>query len=249
MEDLDAWVESLPSEQQKDARQMVEWQRDLLEGLSPESRQRTLRRFGYTLARLAAIEQVVKSDCAVSEGMARIVEFSSRGRPHPDWQRVLALDIEGDLERLKGWLESMFVAEPPPASVTGLWFGLFSPIREGRASTDLHLSGSPYDPEDADWASRVAWAPSASEARSQVLDEISQIVEPALAVYEADYALGLAYGGLAVRWLATDIDRSVLLAGADERVLFVGFDAGDRLCIGKVDARGLRFSRDREHMA
>lgn len=49
----------------------------------------------------------------------------------------------------------------------------------------------------------------------------------------AEYPLCLAYGGLVVRWLASELEPELLLSGASERVIFVGVDDGDSLCVGR----------------
>jgi len=61
---------------------------------------------------------------------------------------------------------------------------------------------------------------------------------------DGEYPLCLAYGALAVRRLATELEPRVLLGDAQRRALFVGFDSGDLICIGELTGDGLQFSRD-----
>ena len=197
------------------------------------------------------IEAVVKSDCAVQDGMSSVIASCARHRPHPDWARFGSLDIDADLERMEKWLRSAFLFAPTDR-ISGLWFGLFNPIYDGAATADVHLNGSPYDPEDPDWASAAAWWPNRETARSSVLQDIYEIsygptgTEPDEDMLQNDgeYPLCLAYAGLAVRTLAAQIGPRVLLSGAPRRVLFVGFDSGDPICIGEMTTAGLCFSAD-----
>ncbi len=215
-------------------------------------------------------EQVTKSTMSVAEGMSRIIDVFSERHPHPDWERFRALDVEGDLQHLKGWLESVLASEPPGPEVPGFWFGLVNPIRAGLPTADIYVCGSPHGPDDEDWGYRTGWEPSGRYARSAVLDGIYRVSYPSFRVTAdsseadkasyrnameallgntAEYQLALAYGGLVVRCLANELEPELLLSGASERVLFVGFDDGDFLCVGAVTQQGLRVSKETERMA
>ncbi len=202
---------------------------------------------------------MVKSDCAVAEGMSAIVEECARAHPHPDWERFAQLDFTTDLGHLRRWLLDAFSSAPDPAD-DGLWFGLFNPIYDGEDAADMRVSAAPYDPESAgDWASEVSWTPSNECARSQVLKAIFDIAYGGeglsgddedeaetsnLLGNDAEYPLCLAYAALAVRHLATDLHPLLWLGNADRRLLFVGFDSGDYICIGALTEAGLVFSPD-----
>ncbi|MCE9673567.1 hypothetical protein LY474_37755 [Myxococcus stipitatus] len=139
---------------------------------------------------------------------------------------------------------------PPPAPITGLWLGLFNPTVRGRATADMHLIGAPYDATNPDWLFRQRWGQDTPDSGSAILDSIYRLAyehEDGLG-NDAEYALALAYAALAVRHLARHIGPT-LLGDAAQRVLHVGFDSGDFLCIGAVRKDGLVFSRHRERMA
>jgi hypothetical protein len=196
------------------------------------------------------IERVVKSDVAVEEGLHRIIQYCATAHPHPDWSALRTLDVAGDLRQLQQWLDTLLRTTPPPASTTGLWFGLFNPTVKGRVTADLHLIGAPYDATDADWLFRQRWGNDTPNAGSAVLDSIYQLAygrEDGLG-NDAEYPLAMAYAALAVRHLAQQMGQT-LLRDAAQRVLLVGFDSGDFLCIGAVQRNGLVFSRSREDMA
>ncbi|WP_342377155.1 hypothetical protein NVS55_37830 [Myxococcus stipitatus] len=195
------------------------------------------------------LERVVKSDLSVSDAFQRIIRFCAPARPHPDWAALEALDVEGDLRHLQAWLETLLRTSPPPASVTGLWFGLFNPMVKDRVTADLHLIGATYDGTALDWLFRERWGRDTPDAASSVLEAIYQIAygrDDGLG-NDAEYALALAYAALAVRHVAR-LMGSRLLGEAVQRVLLVGFDSGDFLCIGAVRKEGLVFSRGREVM-
>lgn len=196
------------------------------------------------------IESVVKSNLSVTEGLRRVILFCERERPHPDWAALRSLDVEGDLPRLREWLRSIMRTTPPSAAVTGLWFGLFNPIIKGRDSADVHVIGAPYSAEDPDWIFADRWGEETPHAGSSVLDAIHQIAyghEEGLKI-DAEYPLCLAYANLAIRQLAQAMGPE-LLRDADQRVLHVGFNSGDFICIGAIREEGLVFSKDSESMA
>lgn len=204
----------------------------------------------YNVGKLfGEIERVVKSDLPVAEGLLRIIHFCEGARPHPDWFALRALDVEGDLRLLQRWLETVMQTMPPPAPITGLWFGLFNPVAQGRVTADVHLIGATYDATDPDWLFRQRWGEDTPDSGSAVLDAIYQIAygcEGGLG-NDAEYPLCLAYAALVVRHLAR-IMGPMLLGDAAQRVLNVGFDSGDFLCIGAVQKNGLIFSRSRDVM-
>jgi hypothetical protein len=188
------------------------------------------------------IEDVIRSTCTVPDGMRRIIRYCSRAEPNPRWKLFDDLAIDEDLLRLQGWLEAVFAEQPPPESVPGLWFGLTGVERGGESSFDLHLSGGyPDDEEPHDRVIGGSWQPRMEYADSIVLDQIHKIAHSE-DMDDAEYQLALSYGGLVVRWLATTLSPEVLLVGAPERVLAVGFDDGDSLGIGTLRPDGLDFS-------
>lgn len=204
----------------------------------------------YNVGKLfAELERVVKSDLSVAEGFQHIIQFCEAARPHPDWSKLRALSVEDDLRNLHEWLEPL--ARTIPASATGLWFGLFNPVVQDRDTADLHLIGAPYDANDPEWLFRQRWwGDDTPDAGSTVLDAIYKVGyehEDGLG-NDAEYPLCLAYAALAIRHLARTMGPA-LLGDAAQRVLMVGFDSGDFLCIGAVQKNGLVFSRSHEVMA
>lgn len=205
----------------------------------------------YNVGKLfGEIERVVKSDLPITEGLRRIIQFCETARPHPDWSALRAVDAEGDVRHLQGWLEAVMRTMPPPARVTGLWFGLFNPVVRGRVTADMHVLGAPYSADDPDWLFRQRWGEDTPDANSAVLDAIYQVAYGRQGGLgnDAEYPLCLAYAALAVRQLARDMGPT-LLGDAAQRVLHVGFDSGDFLCIGAVQKTGLVFSRSDSVMA
>ncbi|TSC25924.1 hypothetical protein [Corallococcus sp. Z5C101001] len=198
----------------------------------------------------AEIERVVKSELPVEEGLLRIIQYCATAHPHPNWAALRTLNAAGDLRQLQQWLETIMRTMPPPAPITGLWFGLFNPTMEDRVTADLHLIGAPYDAMDSQWLFRQRWGKGTPYASSTVLDSIYQVAygnEDGLG-NDAEYPLALAYAALAVRHLAQLIGPTIL-GDAAQRVLHVGFDSGDFLCIGAIRKNGLVFSRSSAVMA
>lgn len=196
------------------------------------------------------IERVVKSDLPVEEGLLRIIQYCAATHPHPDWSALRTQDVAGDLRQFQQWLETMMRTMPPPAPITGLWFGLFNPTVQGHVTADLHLIGAPYDATDFNWLFRQRWGSGTPDSGSTVLESIYQIAyrnEDGLG-NDAEYPLALAYAALAIRHLAQRMGPT-LLGDATQRVIHVGFDSGDFLCIGAVQQNGLVFSRSPEVMA
>ena len=185
------------------------------------------------------IENVLYSTCTVSDGMQRLIRYCSSAHPNPGCKLFDELDIDEDLARLEAWLSTAFTEEPPPDHVPGLWFGLTDVDRRGEPTLDMHVSGGyPDDEGPLDRVIGGSWEPRDEFAHSRVLDQLHRIAH-------AEEAQGpdltLAYGALVVRWLAMTLDPQLLLGGAPQRLVAVGFDDGDSIGVGTLRPDGLAF--------
>ena len=127
----------------------------------------------------------------------------------------------------------------------------FNPIYKDIVTADMRVNGGQYakDPEEWDW--NPGWFPEDGGAASSALHQIYQIAyaEDSDGLgNEAEYPLCLAYGCLAIREVAQKLNKN-LLGKAKDRVVFVGFDSGDMMCIGAATGKGLVLSREAEFMA
>jgi len=185
----------------------------------------------------------LKGRCCVVQGMRRIVRYCAKVNPDPRWKAFYKLDVEDDLRRLQGWLEGVLTDEPPPAAITGLWFGLVNLDRDGNQTLDMYIAGERHQSDPTAQVIGGSWQPRRAYANSHVLDRIAEAtsLHDGGPLGDAEYRLGLTYGGLAVRWLAAVVDSDLLLGGAPQRVMQVGFDEGDWIPIGTLTREGLAF--------
>jgi hypothetical protein len=158
----------------------------------------------------------------VADGMKQVIALCERAQPHPDWGKLRKLDVDADLCHLEQWLQGVLERESPAPSITGLWFGVFNPIKEGQATADLYVAGNPYDPNNSDWVCNPKWWPDGRYAESKVMDRIYRVAHDPSEDHlgnDAEYPLCLAYGILAVTGLARRVEPPVLLGKAHERAL------------------------------
>lgn len=188
------------------------------------------------------IEGVVRSSCSVADGLSRVIAYCAQSSPNPGWQAFLGLPVEEDLVHLRRWLRDLLAGQPPPQDIDGLRFGIFNIGRGGVYSSDMDLAGTRCDHgDDSDWPlGPASWRPSDAAAGSLVLAEILKLSVSG-GVDRSEYILCLTYGGLAARWLATELGSDVVCSGRDERVIAAGFDEGDGLIVGTLSRGGLRF--------
>jgi hypothetical protein len=181
------------------------------------------------------IQEMVRNETPVSQGMRELIAWCSARRPHRDWDRLGRIRWGRDVQHLARWLESLLRDQPPAAKITGLWFGLFNPIVKGSASADLRVAGNPYA-ADPDWACAPAWkAPAAGSAALAKMYKLAYDGDEALG-NDAEYPLALGYAALAVRMLAATLDRTILIGSAQSRTFEVGFDSGDSMVVAKLTA-------------
>jgi len=191
------------------------------------------------------MEAAVYSNRTVVQGMRRIVRYCAKVNPDPRWKAFYKLDVEDDLRRLQGWLEGVLTDEPPPAAITGLWFGLVNLDRDGNQTLDMYIAGERHQSDPTAQVIGGSWQPRRAYANSHVLDRIAEAtsLHDGGPLGDAEYRLGLTYGGLAVRWLAAAVDSDLLLGGSPQRVMQVGFDEGDYIPIGTLTREGLAFHK------
>lgn len=196
----------------------------------------------------------VRSACSVTDGFSAIVELCAEQGPPQDWARFRALELEPDVARLKHWLVSLLVADPPGTDARVLWFGLCNPVRDGKPTADLAVRGFAVHPDNP---GPITWEPSNSEARSEVLAQIYALAYPDAqragagdaseeededdeSGNDAEWTLCLAYAGLVVRTLAIELAPELFLGQAAECELLFGFDSGDIIQLGTITQDGLR---------
>ncbi len=175
--------------------------------------------------------------------MNAVIDACKSLRPHPSWQNLRNLPYD-DLTELREWICRPFLEEPLPASITGLWFGLFNPIYDGEAVADLYVSGSSKfeaNESDGEWATETTWWPTNRYSHSAVLAEIFRIAYSKNGLgNEAEYPLRLAYASLAVKRLLNEVGPS-LVAWTNRVIgIAVGFDSGDFILLGQASRHGLR---------
>ncbi len=188
------------------------------------------------------METIVGSECSLEDGIGQIVEFCSKELPSEEWALLSALDAALEEDRIMEWLRGVFDEEAPGASVDGLWFGLFNPIYDGKASADIYVSGGKFDPDDEDWASEMAWEPKGAYAHSKLLDDVYKIAyrtsEFGLG-NNAEFPICLVWAGLVLKRLARDLGPEVFLTGgAIKRAITFGFDSGNLFHLGDMGTGG-----------
>ncbi len=146
------------------------------------------------LSRVSHFETLVK----------RLVEHCAHLSPDPAWPEIGKLDLEGDAENLKTWIEKILITEPPSANIAASWFGIFDLLGpDGRASSSLYMAGAEtYDPgDDGSWACSPVYFPEHRYAESAVLRSISGLLagRDNGVSWLGSYMLLLAYAALAVK--------------------------------------------------
>lgn len=189
------------------------------------------------------IEGLLISRAPVPQGMTALLDWCEAQYPHPEWAAFRELDYSAEAARLREWVVALLAAEPLPGPETALYFGLFNPVRDDVVHADVYLAGG--DRSESDWVYDVAehWWPAGRYSDSPLLGRLYSLAyRPSGLGNAAEYPLALGFTALAVAALARDVPGALLAGGSAERWLAVGFDSGDTLEIGAVDAAGLHVS-------
>jgi hypothetical protein len=189
------------------------------------------------------LERLLNSNGSDIKGaMQTLIAACAEERPHADWSRLEALDYAAGAASIHDWISRALADEMPPPQTDGLWFGLFTPVYDGEAQADLYLHASTFDADDDDWPCTPQRLPNLRYAHSVLLRDVYRIgyedKTNGLAV-DAEYPGVLGFAALAVAtWAraAAAADASIVRTA---REVFVGFDGGDQIRIGRLHSSGL----------
>jgi len=161
----------------------------------------------------------------------------------PVWEQIAAIDWDADREHCRKWILALLDAETPGPSITGLWFGIFNPVRDGDVGSDFYITGSSSYPSD-DWMLESAWTPTGRYAQSPAQAQIYQFAAQgggdALAL--ADYILTFAHAAGRVNDFVEHSTKALMLGGALARGIAVGHDSGDGVFLGELTSNGMNRS-------
>lgn len=104
------------------------------------------------------IQELARSDRAVSECMGEVITVCSRDIPHGDWSRLSALDYNGDAASLTSWIGDVFEKHPAPFHIQGLWIGICNPSQDGKVWADMYvgaLAQYAADDKELGWLSKA----------------------------------------------------------------------------------------------
>lgn len=156
------------------------------------------------------------------------------------WEQIAAIDWDADREHCRKWIRAVLEAETPGPSITGLWFGIFNPVRDGQVSSDFYVTGSSSYPSD-DWMLESAWTPTRRYAQSPAQAEIYRLAAQGgadtLAI--ADDVLTFAHAATQVNDFVMHSSRSVMLGAAAGRGVAVGHDSGAAVFLGELTSTGM----------
>ncbi len=191
------------------------------------------------------IQDLARTDRAVSKCMGEVVDLCSRDLPHEAWSQLAQLPYDEDVSALGSWIPTVFERHPAPFPIHGLYVGLYNPgFSDGQVWADMHVGAlGQYHPRDSElgwlWGEKRHY-PDESQAYSSSLRKIYEIAyqgERKLG-NDAEWPLCLAFGVFAVRTLLSNQTIELLNSSADRVGVVVGFDSGDMLRIGELTQGG-----------
>ena len=197
---------------------------------------------GFNLADiLPQIEQTAKNAKTIGTGMEELIDICEEHHMHKGWSKLRGLDFEGDSEHLIRFFTDLLKEKPPAANIDGLYFGLFHPEEiKGKVTCDLSVFGVPgLMDSNGEWDDEEVYSVEEAEARSQVLAEIYVKAQQRGGVgHEAVAGLAIGFATMIVLEICREEPETLLLGGAKQRAIVVGFEEGDCLLLGSVDSSG-----------
>jgi hypothetical protein len=191
------------------------------------------------------IQEQLHRDASITECMLTVTASWQSATPNPDWEKVRAIDFDGEFLNLRdAWLSGVLREEPPiDFGVTGLWFGLHRPydLVSTEVTTDFCMLGSPsYELDsDGDWASVPPYRPKNDCAKSRVLAALHRLMESKSDVFaDAFEFVCLAYVAFLIKHLLGEVDRGLIVRPGESVGVAMGWNSGDILYIGSVTRTG-----------
>jgi hypothetical protein len=144
-----------------------------------------------------------------------------------DQLSIPAVSAGEDVRGLREQLEALVKAEPPPADLNAVYFGLFDTTDDGgREGIGYYVAGvEKFDPDDGDSLCSPAWWPEGRYLASAALNSIKEAELSSAAAGKEEVRCLLSYTG--------QLGAALLVSRFAARGLFlnltrvVGFDSGD----------------------
>lgn len=88
------------------------------------------------------IEDMTKTSPSVSFGMTNLLDYCASKLSNPVWSKIQDVDFDSDVQNLSNWLKHVLLVESPSGEIKAFWFGLYNPVKDGKVSCGLYISGS-----------------------------------------------------------------------------------------------------------
>jgi hypothetical protein len=188
------------------------------------------------------VEQVfdaVEQSESVAAGMSRLLTFCECVAPERAalWNQLRARDFAGDARRVCFNFRDGLTSTPIPTTCSGFYFGLDALNMQRGKGIQFGCSTTYEEATDdggVGWAFRLVHFP--FQIHSTLLTELYGVVEMASL---ADYAVCVAYVGLAVRDMLRELPISVTLLPSKSRAVCWGPHDGDLYRLGTLRPDGL----------
>lgn len=188
---------------------------------------------------MQSVAASAKAGAGVTRVMPQAIDLCRQIESEARWDLYTEYDWRQDAQHCRNWLAELLLDDAPGSAITGFWFGIFNPMRQGRPRSDFYVTGSAHYPS-VDWVFSQDWQPSGRYAHSPGQAALYRLAEsegPNI-VAIVDYVLTFAHAAATVNDLIVEIDSSRLLDGAERRGIAVGHDSGDALFLGELNSGG-----------
>jgi hypothetical protein len=187
--------------------------------------------------------------------LQKMLDWAEAQIPHPSWQALKALDFGGAVAKVAPWLSRVLKRAPCPFPVKGIYFGLGEfENKSGVEYTDLYfglMGQCDFTDRELNWLwGALRHYPDSAYLRSAPLKAggiICNKDESGLGT-TGHVIFSLSFCALLLK--AALNSKIYSLLGADEPVgLVLGFDSGDLLFLGSLQAAGLVVNTDKVSFA
>lgn len=188
-----------------------------------------------------AFESIFNAKTGIRESWNKMIDYLESIKPNDYWAELRELDVDGEQEDIKDWMEQIAENSPVPKSAVALWIGI-TKLWDEETQTEyaaIYLGGAKkYDAEDIDWAADLSYQPEENYGIVQVLTNVGDIISPDTENFDfLDWILPLSYCSFTIDEIirTKTINAQLFLRGRKQLFVTTGFDEGDFVNLSLIE--------------
>lgn len=183
------------------------------------------------------LTEIIDLQLSVEESWKQLIDFLQSKYSKPFWTELKQLDILGEQDDFREWLEMLAANYPIDISVKALWIGISQLSEKQDIIPVVYLAGcKEYSTENIEWTSEMIYTPENRYVAPPVMKNMNSIILHDEDYIFFDWILPLAYCAFTLDDLIRNgLDKSLFLRKSKRIFITVGHDGGDFLSLTTIE--------------